>query len=108
MHADLQEQPVCPEQQVWRPGTESPQALRPRPEWEDVWILDNMEIMLMYLLDDGILEPTGQVENIKEGALSKKQYRLTARGRDSIGRWFPPEKSVPRGRSGESEGSRHV
>jgi hypothetical protein len=65
------------------------------PDREDVWILDNMEILLMYLLEDGVLEATGLVVEIKAGALSKKQYRLTARGRDDIGRWFPPEKTAP-------------
>ena len=62
------------------------------PDRDDIWLLDGLEILLMYLLEDGIIEPTGLVEGIKETPLAKKQYRLGARGRDYIRRWFPPEK----------------
>ena len=63
------------------------------PDRDDIWVLDNMEILLMYLLENGIIRPTGSVEEIKEKSLSKKQYQLTEKGRDSIGQWFPPEHS---------------
>src|ERR1017187_4899771 len=42
--------------------------------------LDGREILLMYLLEDGIIRPTGLVEEIKEKSLSKKQYQLTEKG----------------------------
>jgi HNH endonuclease len=60
------------------------------PDRDDIWVLDNMEILLMYLLEDGIIRPTGLVEEIKEKSLSKKQYQLTEKGRDSISRSFRP------------------
>ena len=63
------------------------------PDREDIWILDSLEILIMYLLEDGIIGPTGLVEEIIEKSLSKKQYSLTAAGRDYISRWFPPERS---------------
>jgi hypothetical protein len=63
------------------------------PDKEDFWLLDDLEILLLYLLEDGIICPTGLVEQIKEGSLSKKQYRLTEKGRDYVRRWFPPERS---------------
>ena len=43
------------------------------PNRSDIWILDNIEILLMYLLEDGIIQPTGLVEEIKEKSLLKKQ-----------------------------------
>jgi DNA-binding PadR family transcriptional regulator len=74
------------------------------PDRDDIWILDNMEILLVYLLEDGIIRPTGLVEEIKEKSLSKKQYQLTEKGRESIGRWFRPEHSDAwRKRSREDE-----
>jgi len=63
------------------------------PDRDDIWVLDTMEILLMYLLEDGIIRPTGLVEEIKEKSLSKKQYQLTEKGRDFIGWRFPPEHS---------------
>ena len=47
----------------------------------------------MYIVEDGILRPTGLVEEIKEKSLSRKQYQLTDKGRDYLSRWFPPEGS---------------
>ncbi len=65
------------------------------PYREDIWILDNMEILIMYLLEDGLIEPTGVAEDIKAGSLSKKQFRLTDRGREFISRRHPPENPDP-------------
>jgi hypothetical protein len=60
---------------------------------DDIWILDDLEILVMYLVEDGIIRPTGLVEEVKEKTLSKKQYQLTDKVRDYINRWFPPEES---------------
>jgi hypothetical protein len=57
------------------------------PDRGDIWILDIMEILVMYLLEDGIIEPTGLIDQIKEGSLSRKQYHLTETGRDYIHQW---------------------
>lgn len=62
------------------------------PDRDDIWLLDGLEILLMYLLEDGMIEATGLVEVIKEKTLTRKQYRPTDRGRDFISRWFPAEK----------------
>jgi hypothetical protein len=69
------------------------QLFASNPDREDVWLLDNIEILIIYLLEDGIVCPTGLVEVIKEQSLSMKQYSLTEKGRDYINRWFPREQS---------------
>jgi hypothetical protein len=64
------------------------------PNREDIWILDTMEILLMYILEDGIIRPTGLVEEIKKETLVKKQYQLTEKGRDYISWWFASKEVI--------------
>jgi hypothetical protein len=51
----------------------------------EFWWFADMEILLLNLLDDGLLEDTGQTRNV--GGLVQRCYRLTAKGRDYIAQW---------------------
>ena len=55
---------------------------------DDFWWFADMDIFVRCLLEDGILEDTGDSRNV--GGLLQKRFRLTAAGRDYIANW--PEK----------------
>jgi DNA-binding PadR family transcriptional regulator len=52
---------------------------------EDFWWFADMEIMLLYLLDDGLLQDSGQTRVV--GGLPQKLYKLTTKGREYVSQW---------------------
>jgi hypothetical protein len=65
-----------------------------KPEDLEIWLLSDLEILLIYLLEDGLLSDTGQTQNFgrPEGP-TRKLFRLTQKGRDFVGRWMTSEGS---------------
>ena len=54
-----------------------------------LWLPGGLDIMLMYLLQDGLLVDTGQNSGVvMSGMPSQKLYRLTAEGREFIKKWL--------------------
>jgi len=49
------------------------------------WWFAEMEILLLYLLDDGLLEDTGQTKQV--AGLTQNLYRLTKTGHEYIAQW---------------------
>jgi DNA-binding PadR family transcriptional regulator len=52
---------------------------------DDFWWFADMEIMLLYLIDDGLLQDTAKVRKV--GGLAQKLYRLTTKGREYVAQW---------------------
>jgi hypothetical protein len=52
---------------------------------DEFWWFADMDILLTYLVDDGLLEETGQTRQI--GGLVQKLYRLTKKGLDYVAQW---------------------
>lgn len=52
---------------------------------DEFWWFADMEILLTYLLDDGLLQDTAKSRAI--GGLVQKLYKLTKRGRDYVAQW---------------------
>jgi hypothetical protein len=49
------------------------------------WWFAEMEILLTYLLEDGLLQDTGQTR--QRGGLAQKLFRLTKKGRQYVAQW---------------------
>lgn len=58
------------------------------PELETIELLGNLEILLMYLIRDGLLEalPRKTAMFVTAGMM-EQEFRLTPRGRDFVTRW---------------------
>jgi hypothetical protein len=52
----------------------------------DVWLMAELEILVIYLLEDGLLEDTQQTRTVT-GSVEHKHYRLTKKGRAFIAQW---------------------
>jgi len=58
-----------------------------------IWLPGGLDIMLMYLLQDGMLVDTGQNSGvIMSGMPSQKLYGITEKGRDFIQKWLSAEE----------------
>jgi DNA-binding PadR family transcriptional regulator len=44
-----------------------------------------MDLLLLYLIEDDLLQYTGQVRNV--GGLEQKRYKLTKKGREYVAQW---------------------
>ena len=53
---------------------------------EEIWLMSELEILVMYLLEDGFLEDTKLTRTVK-GGIEQKNYRLTKKGRDYLAHW---------------------
>ncbi|HWA52194.1 MAG TPA: HNH endonuclease signature motif containing protein [Patescibacteria group bacterium] len=63
------------------------------PNDEFVWVVGGLDILLMYLLRDGLLVPSGKDSGvILSGIPSAKEYRLTTKGRGFVNNWVSPRK----------------
>lgn len=51
----------------------------------EFWWFVDLDILLAYLLEDGLLEDTGQTRQV--GGLIQRLYQLTVRGREYVDRW---------------------
>ncbi|MGC8641002.1 MAG: hypothetical protein ACP5XB_14145 [Isosphaeraceae bacterium] len=51
----------------------------------EFWWFAEMEILLSYLLEDGLLEDTGKTR--QQGGLLQKLYRLTKSGQQYVAQW---------------------
>lgn len=59
------------------------------PQHNQLWLPGGLDIMLMYLLKDGLLVNTGQHGGaIIAGVPSRLLYQLTDKGRDFINKWL--------------------
>ncbi len=52
---------------------------------DEFWWFADMDILLVYLLDDGLLQEVGQTRAV--GGLVQNLYKLTSKGREYVGRW---------------------
>jgi hypothetical protein len=52
---------------------------------EEFWWFAEMEILLTYLLDDGLLQDTGKTR--QQGGLVQKLYKLTKGGQTYVAQW---------------------
>jgi len=52
----------------------------------EVWLMAEFEILVSYLLEDGLLEDTKQTRTASGGG-EQKLYRLTKTGRDYVAKW---------------------
>lgn len=58
-----------------------------------IWLPGGFDILLMYLLQDGMLVDTGQNSGIiMSGMPSQKLYSITEKGRDFIQKWLSAEE----------------
>jgi hypothetical protein len=56
------------------------------PDLEEIWIHQTLEILLMYLIQDGlIVRDQGFKSRFSKAEVS---YRITEHGREFIGRWL--------------------
>jgi hypothetical protein len=54
-----------------------------------ILLLEDLEILIVQLLEDGLLEDSGEREAVSsDGRLSRKRYRLTSRGRAYVAQWL--------------------
>ena len=54
-----------------------------------IWLPGGLDIMLMYLLKDGLLIDTGQDSGVRmSGMPSQKLFQLTAKGRQFVNEWL--------------------
>jgi len=59
----------------------------------EIWLPGGLDIMLLYLLQDGIIIDTGYDSGIiLAGMPSEKLYQLTDKGRNFIKQWLSPEE----------------
>ncbi len=59
------------------------------PKSKEIWLPGGLDIMLMYLVQDGLLSDTGQNSGVIFNDMpSQKQYVLTSLGRDFINKWL--------------------
>jgi hypothetical protein len=58
------------------------------PDQESVWIEKPLDILMMYLIQDGLVM---KHQNIKYYLATGTPYCLTVKGRDFIGRWVNAE-----------------
>src|SRR5215213_987986 len=59
------------------------------PHLESVWIEKSLDILMMYLIQDGLVVKD---QNIKYHLSTGTPYSLTDKGRDFIGRWVNAEE----------------
>jgi hypothetical protein len=52
---------------------------------DEFWWFVEMDILLLYLLDDGLLQDTGTTRQV--GGLVQKLYKLTTKGQEYIAQW---------------------
>ena len=52
---------------------------------KEFWWFGEMEILLLYLLEDGLLQDTGHTRQV--GGLDQKRYALTKKGLGYIAQW---------------------
>jgi HNH endonuclease len=52
---------------------------------DEFWWFADMDILLLYLTDDGLLQDTGQTRTV--GGLVQKRYQLTKKGHDYVAQW---------------------
>ena len=52
---------------------------------DEFWWFADMQILLSYLLDDGLLQDTGKTR--KQGGLVQKLYKLTKNGQMYVAQW---------------------
>lgn len=65
------------------------QVFGQEPNANQIWLPGGLEIMLMYLMNDGLLVDTGQNSGvIMSGMPSQKLYQLTPKGRQFINKWL--------------------
>src|SRR5438034_777255 len=53
---------------------------------EEFWMMGELEILLIYLLEDGLLEDAKQTRTVR-GGIEQKLYKLTKKGREYIAQW---------------------
>jgi hypothetical protein len=58
------------------------------PDESVQWLPKHMDILLMYLLEDGLLKESDEISDYMLEPLAIKPYTLTPAGRDFIGRWL--------------------
>lgn len=59
------------------------------PQINQIWLPGGLDIMLMYLLQDGLLVFTGQDSGVIMNDMpSQKLYALTTKGREFINKWL--------------------
>ena len=51
----------------------------------EIWLMAELEILLSYLLEDGLLEDTKQTKIA--GGIAQTLYRLTKKGQDYVAQW---------------------
>ena len=60
---------------------------------DQIWLPGGIDIMLMYLLSDGMLSDTGQNSGvILAGVPSLKLYQITEKGRTFVQKWLSSEE----------------
>jgi hypothetical protein len=52
---------------------------------KEFWWFADMEILLTYLVDDGLLQDTGETR--QRGGLAQKLFKLTQKGEEYISQW---------------------
>jgi len=52
---------------------------------DEFWWFADMDILLLYLIDDNLLLETGQVRKV--GGLVQKLYKLTKKGQAYVAQW---------------------
>jgi hypothetical protein len=66
-----------------------------QPGENEISLADGFDILVMYLVQDGLLEDTGKPRGMRiSGVLFAwaKRYRLTDKGRDFINKWLSAER----------------
>jgi hypothetical protein len=59
----------------------------------EIWLPGGLDIMLMYLLEDGLLEDTGRDSGVILNDMpSQKLYSLTQKGREFIDKWISSDE----------------
>ena len=70
------------EQRVMRVFADNPAA-------DSIWLPGGLDIMLMYLVQDGLLVDTGKNSGVvMSGMPSQKLYGITPKGREFISKWL--------------------
>lgn len=52
---------------------------------DEFWWFADMDILLLYLIDYGLLQDTGQVRKV--GGLVQKLYKLTKKSQEYVAQW---------------------
>lgn len=60
------------------------------PDWDSIYLPKGLDILLMYLFDDGLLVEKNDLKYLfsKEGTM----YQITSKGREFVERWLKAEK----------------